>query len=214
MADTKISGLTALVGSTVSLDADCIPIVDTSITTTKKMLVQELFNSAVNLAAITNTQVSIDADSVLMLDASTVVTKKILARELGYAIRDGGMSPITNSLAADVNLNNASNYFDGPSVAQGTVGTWFASGTVAVYPGAGQTGNVEAKLWDGTTVIASSYVYLAASATGSLSVSGYLASPAGNLRISVRNTAGTSGKIVFNQTGNSKDSTITAIRIG
>src|SRR2546426_953355 len=40
------------------------------------------------------------------------------------------LTPITNSLGADVALNNTANYFDGPSVAQGTSGTWFASGTV------------------------------------------------------------------------------------
>ncbi len=208
MADTKISGLTALVGSTVSLDADCIPIVDTSVTTTKKILVQELLNSAINLAAITNTQVSIDADSVLMLDASTVVTKKILIAELGKSLT----SPITNSLAADVDLDNIANYFDGPSVAQGTVGTWFVSGTVTVY--AGTTQNMYIKLWDGTTVIASAYAITTNGLIVSVALSGYLATPAGNLRISVRDTTNTNGKIKFNSTGNSADSTITAIRIG
>jgi hypothetical protein len=39
-------------------------------------------------------------------------------------------SPVTNSLGADVLLNNTANYFTGPSVAQGTSGTWFASGNV------------------------------------------------------------------------------------
>src|SRR5512146_502647 len=39
---------------------------------------------------------------------------------------------VTNSLSGNVALNNISNFFDGPSVAQGTGGTWFASGTVTL----------------------------------------------------------------------------------
>ena len=42
MADTKISALTALAGASVDTAADVIPIVDTSATTTKKILVDEL----------------------------------------------------------------------------------------------------------------------------------------------------------------------------
>ena len=70
------------------------------------------------------------------------------------------------------------------------------------------------KLWDGTTVIAS--------ATGTtnganfvlpMALSGVLTSPAGNIRISCRDASATTGKIVFNNSANSKDSTITAVRI-
>lgn len=42
MADTKISGLTALTGANVELAADVLPIVDTSVTTTKKITAAEL----------------------------------------------------------------------------------------------------------------------------------------------------------------------------
>lgn len=122
-------------------------------------------------------------------------------------------SPITNSLSGDVNLNNIANYFDGPSVAQGTVGTWFVSGTVSVWDTAGGA-NILCKLWDGTTLIATCAGQATAASTAvTISLSGYLTSPAGNLRISVRDSTSTSGKILFNQSGNSKDSTITAIRI-
>lgn len=123
------------------------------------------------------------------------------------------LSRITASLGADVALNNTANYFDGPSVAQGSTGTWLATGTVTLE----DTGGASvffAKLWDGTTVIASASIQSgAAGANTQISLSGYLATPAGNLRISVRDTTNTTGKILFNETGNSKDSTITAIRI-
>lgn len=124
------------------------------------------------------------------------------------------LTKLTNSLAADVTLNSISTYFDGPSVAQGTSGVWFVSGGVTV------TGNTDAgqfyvKLWDGTTVIDSKVGAIPA-ATGftSVSVSGYITNPAANIKISVKDVSDTSGKILFNQSGNGKDSTLTAIRIG
>jgi hypothetical protein len=120
--------------------------------------------------------------------------------------------PLTNSLGADVALNNTANYFDGPSVVQGTVGTWFVSGSVIVND-AGQA-TIFAKLWDGTTVISSGV----ATVTGTnvqetIALSGLITAPAGNLRISCKDATTVNGKISFNNSGNSKDSTITAIRI-
>ena len=121
------------------------------------------------------------------------------------------MAPITNSLSADVACNNIANYFTGPSVSQGTSGTWFVSGVVTVVClGAS---NIYLKLWDGTTVIASSAHSVFGIANVAFSISGYLASPAGNLRISVRDPTRADTLIIFNASGNSKDSTITAIRI-
>lgn len=122
------------------------------------------------------------------------------------------LSKFTNSLGADVALNNTANYFDGPSVAQGTAGTWFVSGTVTLDSGAAE--RIYAKLWDGTTVIASAELLIdSLNAQRTISLSGYLVAPAGNLKISCRGTLRTDSKILFNITGNSKDSTISAIRV-
>ena len=55
-----------------------------------------------------------------------------------------GATPITASLGADVLLNATGSYFTGPQIAQGTVGTWFASGTVSVLDTAGAA-NMRAK---------------------------------------------------------------------
>ena len=121
------------------------------------------------------------------------------------------MSPIIASLGADVALNNTANYFDGPSIAQGTVGTWFVSGAVTITESSGA--NIQAKLWDGTTVIASGYPLIAGATRHVISLSGFIVSPAGNVRISVKDINNTTGLIIFNGSGNSKDSTITAIRI-
>ena len=121
---------------------------------------------------------------------------------------------VTSSLGADVALNNTANYFDGPSVAQGTVGTWCVSGSVTLADSAGAA-NYNVKLWDGTTVIASARMQqTVGNVPITIHLSGVITSPAGNLRISVKDETSTSGSIRFNVSGNSKDSTITAIRIG
>jgi hypothetical protein len=134
-------------------------------------------------------------------------------------IRAGATPPpaltsLTNSLGADVALNVSANYFDGPSVAQGTSGTWYVSGTVTLIDATTAPANIFAKLWDGTTVIASATTFIGTTnSTASVSLSGVITSPAGNLRISVREPGATTGVMKFNSTGNSKDSTVTAVRI-
>lgn len=122
-------------------------------------------------------------------------------------------SPITASTSADIALNNTANYFTGPSIAQGSSGTWFVSGTVTLID-TGATAAIYCKLWDGTTVIASAAGLNNNVLRGfPVSLSGYITNPSSNLKISCRDVDATTGKILFNQTGNSKDSTITAIRI-
>lgn len=122
------------------------------------------------------------------------------------------LSPIINSLGADVALNNTGSYFTGPSIAQGTSGVWFASGQVTVT--SGDIANINAKLWDGTTVIDSGRATIAGTNQAvCIHLSGYLSAPAGNIRISVNDATRTDGSIKFNFSGNSKDSTLSAIRI-
>lgn len=122
------------------------------------------------------------------------------------------LSTITASLGGDVALNSTT-YTDGPSVAQGTTGTWFVEGTVT-FLDTGAARQFSCKLWDGTTVIASAALSTAAAnSVGAISLSGRLASPAGNLRISAITGSGTTGKLLFNQSGNSKDCTLTAVRV-
>lgn len=120
---------------------------------------------------------------------------------------------LTASLGGDVTLNNTGSYFDGPSVAQGTVGTFLATGTVVCWDTAGAA-QFNVKLWDGTTVIASAATQSRAASTPvSISLSGYITSPAGNIRISVNDQTATTGAILYNNSGNSKDGTISVVRI-
>lgn len=123
------------------------------------------------------------------------------------------LTTASNTLGADVLLNNTANFFDGPSMAQGTSGTWFASGS-ATLTDSGGGGFFQCKLWDGTTVISSGVVPVAAASTAVMTLSGILATPAANIRISCKDASTTTGKILFNNTGTSKDATIYGFRIG
>jgi hypothetical protein len=121
-------------------------------------------------------------------------------------------APITASLGSNVALNS-STYTDGPSIAQGTTGTWWVSGTITGNNTAGAS-FITCKLWDGTTVISSTEnTVTAANLITSLTLSGFLATPAGNLRISCISQSSASSNMLFNSSGTSKDSTITAHRI-
>lgn len=123
------------------------------------------------------------------------------------------LQKITAFLSADVNLTNTATYFDGPSIAQGSSGTWFVSGTITLIDTAGAATFI-VRLWDGTTNIASTVVDSnAANKYEPVSLNGYMASPAGNLRISVKDTTSTSGKILSDASTLGKDSTISAIKI-
>jgi hypothetical protein len=163
---------------------------------------------------LTNKTISGASNTLSNIGNSSLTNSAITINGVSTAL--GGTathSQLTASLGADVSLNNTANYFDGPSVAQGTSGTWFASGTVTCVDTSAAAAFI-AKLWDGTTVIASARI----TSTGAnnpvcISLSGYISSPAANIRISVRDSASTSGSIAFNNSGNSKDSTLSVIRI-
>jgi hypothetical protein len=136
---------------------------------------------------------------------------------LGYGLTNAtndlraSLTSITNSLSGTVSISSANTYFDGPSVAQGTSGTWHATGTVTITD-AGAATAIDCKLYDGTTTAAAARATTSASTT-SISVSGVFTSPAGNIRIACRDVNNTSGIMQFNLTGTSKDSTVTAVRI-
>lgn len=170
-------------------------------------------------ALLNSTATTLAGIPALIAATVTSIGGAIGAITLGYGLSvsgqslRAGLSSITSSLGADVALNNTATYFDGPTIAQGTTGTWFVSGTVTLLDTAA-TASIHCKLWDGTTVIASSEGLSNNTLRGvSVSLSGIITSPAANLRISCRDADATSGKILFNATGSSKDSTITAVRL-
>ena len=174
-----------------------------------------------------NSAVAISSNSTLLLPGRTTITTApgdtaivrgesvSVARVVMFqrAAASATVTQIAVSLTGNVALNNTGTYFDGPSVTQGTVGTWFASGTVALNDTAGAS-TMNLKLWDGTTIMASATISSdAANARRSVALSGLITNPAGNIRISVIDPSSTSGVIEFNVSGNSKDSTLTVMRV-
>lgn len=123
-------------------------------------------------------------------------------------------SPIANAVTGSpVALNNIALFFDGPSVAQGKTGVWFVSGAVTVWDTAAAA-RINVQLWDGTTVIASGRAELTgANLAATVSLSGYLAAPAGNLRISAQDATNTTGQILNDIGSGNNASSISAFRI-
>lgn len=119
---------------------------------------------------------------------------------------------LTASLSSDVTLTSANTFLDGPSVANATAGLWLATGNITF---AGTAGDVcDAKLYDGTTVGDSGTIVLGTGGFGSIHLSGLFTTPAGNIRIAGRDeTTATTPKIRFNLSGQSHDSTVTAVRL-
>jgi len=158
-----------------------------------------------NVAAGTGTVTSVGLTNTygLSISGSPVTTS-------GNISAGVSLTTATNTLGGDVSLSNSSNYFDGPSMAQGTSGTWFASGAVTVSSSTADS--IACKLWDGTTIIASGNAGVGGSGQV-LSFSGFLTNPAANIRISCKDASTTNGKIKFNLSGNSADSVINGIRI-
>ena len=157
-----------------------------------------------NGTALTNAQIP----------ASSVVD--VIYDGTQYLLLSASFPPFTptfNVLSGDVALNNTANFFDGPTIAQGTTGTWWVSGSVTLKDTAGAA-SFAAKLWDGTTVIASGQLITQAiNNTAVIALSGFIGNPVGNLRISAKDATSALGVMLFNGSGASKDSSISAIRI-
>lgn len=149
-------------------------------------------------------------------DTARVYADGASTRVLGFtraAFSPAVLSPVTNALSADVALSTVAAYFDGPSLSTGTTGTWWVSGQVVVTDTAAAF-TALAKLTDGTNVLATgSASGYSTNANVCVSLSAYIANPAGNLRISARDSSTTNGVMRFNVSGSSTDSRLSAIRI-
>ena len=159
--------------------------------------------SNANTGASTVNVNSLGAVAIKRKDGSALQSGDIPAGSMCTVIYDGTyyqlesintatLNNYTNSLSADVTMTNANTVYDGPSVAQGSEGDWFVSGylTFMTY-GVNQ---VNVKLWDGTTVIASGitqpYWPNGSGNYSTISLSGIISSPSGNIRISAEKSSG------------------------
>lgn len=162
---------------------------------------------------IDNLQTTVDEGVVSTIDDTSG------AFTLGYGLDRSSqelfatLSSSYAALSGNVTLNNTANYFDGPSLSLGA-GTYFVMGKVLVSAGTIPT-ETYAKLWDGTTVIDSgSTENVNATRPITLALAGIITlASASTVKISCRNPNSTDGTIYANQSGNSKDSSITAVRL-
>ncbi|MEZ0061895.1 hypothetical protein ABIF26_007438 [Bradyrhizobium elkanii] len=132
----------------------------------------------------------------------------------GTSITGVTINPVINSLGANVSITNTTSFFDGPTSSQGAAtGTFYVSGYVSLF-GSSATNPYTVRLWDGTTVAASTFASsAAANQSVVVHISAIVTNPAGAIRISVKNTNNTSSIMQFNATGDSKDCTISVYRI-
>ena len=144
----------------------------------------------------------------------------------GQWIVNGGVAPavtststsplltyITKSTTASIVISSAA-YTDGPSVSQGSSGTWFVTASITLANNSASA-IASCKLWDGTTVIDSGTAGIPSAGYGTtVPLSGVIASPAGNLKVSAMGIITSNTLIESNFSGNLNDSTITAVRIG
>jgi hypothetical protein len=138
-------------------------------------------------------------------------------RIISWPLPPPPMTVLANSVGlGGIPLNNTGVFFDGPQVAQGTAGTWLVMGTVTVGDTSIGSANFQARLTDGTTIIdsANASTSSAVGSTISISLSGVITNPAGNLRISVNDNSSVNGVMYGNSSFDGKSSTITAVRIG
>jgi hypothetical protein len=130
-----------------------------------------------------------------------------------FAAVESLITLLSSPLIADVAMPAAGTYYTGPQVAQGSVGVFFAVGTVTVKDPTNATTAFAAKLWDGTTISSTTIITTGVAASfGSMSLSGIFTNPAGNIRISVVNINTTTGSIIGNS-GIGHDSSLAVLRL-
>lgn len=123
-------------------------------------------------------------------------------------------STIRNSLTTNVALSTATQYFTGPQVAQGTTGTWLAMGQVTCDDSL-SSGVYDVQLTDGTTTVAAGEMRDSGQGNRAmLSLSGVFVNPAGNIAIQAKDRISSGGRLLYNGSGTSTDSTINVVRIG
>ena len=127
----------------------------------------------------------------------------------------GSVTAEQNQLSGNVTMTTLNTYYDGPSLSLN--GTYFLSGTVSVKDNSGGGAQqFTAKLWNGTTVIASTETTIGATEDGSLSLSGYVTtSGAETWKISVAANTSTNlilAATIVNGAGNNA-STLVALKI-
>lgn len=123
------------------------------------------------------------------------------------------LSTASNVLGSNVALTNTASFFDGPSMAQGSTGVWFACGTVTLKDTNAGNSSFVARITDGTTVAAATESIQASQFPTSLSVCGIFTNPAGNIRIQGQDRTNTTNANILASGSTSSESTIWGFRL-
>lgn len=123
------------------------------------------------------------------------------------------LSRNTASLGGNVTINSTVAYIDGPKLTALPPGTYWIDANTLIFDGGAS--NVDVVLWDGTNVINSTAPTTAgANVYTPVHLAGYITlAVASDVKLSAMGVTGTTAVMVFNRSGNSKDSTISALRI-
>ena len=131
MSDTKISALSALLGADVDKAADYFPIVDTSVTTTKKILISELFatNPTFSAGAV------IAASQALTGTVANSTISGFLSIAATNFLANTTTCAVANATATTLNIGAAASGGINIGHASGTttaLGNWTIGGTLGV----------------------------------------------------------------------------------
>lgn len=122
-------------------------------------------------------------------------------------------SALSNYLTANLAVSSAA-YTNGASVAQGTAGTWLATGQVTFLDTNAVANNLSAKMWDGTTVLAAtSQIRVVAGGYTTFALVGAISSPAGDIRIACLALNSTTNMTSTNANGDIHATGITVVRV-
>src|ERR1700744_2809982 len=114
--------------------------------------------SSINLGNATNIPggqlTSGSVANAALAHSSTTVNGQTCTLGSTCTVPVSGFVPVTAALTSDVSINASNPFFDGPSVAQGTTGSFIAFGSVMLTGNSGAV-TLVCKLWDGTTTLAS-----------------------------------------------------------
>ncbi len=161
-------GTHAATGKTTPVDADELPLVDSAasnvlkkltwanVKATLKTYFDTLYAATGSVVTSINKTGSTALTGAVTLTGGTNVTLTQSGQDISIAASGGGSPSLTYSqasLSGDVTTTTANTYYDGPSVTLGA-GTWLVMAYLSHTHPSG--GTAHGKLWDGTTVAASS----------------------------------------------------------
>ena len=147
-------------------------------------------------------------------NTTNIATNTASIATLSALVAAFGTSATSHILTGDVALNNAANYFVGPTITLPSTGTWVIFGYATLVDTAGAAAFI-ARLARSSTIFASSRnTSTGASNPTTIAIGAVISGTAADvINFECRDSGSTSGSIAYNNSGNSKDSAMFGFRI-